>query len=45
MPLLEVSDEEDDDSDDSEDAERVNGEAQEPQPKKLRTWTLSQELY
>lgn len=37
MPLLEVSDEEDDDSDDSEDAERVNGEAQEPQPKKLRT--------
>ena len=37
MPLLEVSDEEGDDSDDSEDAERVNGEAQEPQPKKLRT--------
>jgi len=37
MPLLEVSDEEDDDSDDSEDTERANGEAQEPQPKKLRT--------
>lgn len=45
MPLLEVSDEEDDDSDDSEDAERVNGEAQEPQPKKLRTWTFLRELY
>ena len=37
MPLLEVSDEEDDDSDDSEDVEKANGEAQEPQPKKLRT--------
>lgn len=37
VPAKEVSDEEDDDSDDSEDAEGANREAQEPQPKKLRT--------